>query len=533
MKGGLRQDLQEPVDRSKKLKKFMDKQAQITLLLEGTYPYVRGGVSSWVHQIIQGMPEFSFAVIFIGSCPEDYGKMLYEFPDNVVHFECHYLQASWQMKPPARVAENKEAYAKSRKLHDLFQVPKAKLPNKLVADVLSSLGEKKGITHENFLYSRCSWDNISRAYERYSQDPSFLNYFWTVRSMHAPLFMLTEVARTVPLTPVIHSISTGYAGLLGAMIKNRSPNSYYLLSEHGIYSKERKIDLAQASWISDGELAHAEGVIMENGFLRDMWIRFFEVLSQLTYQATDKIFSLYEGNQLRQINDGADFSKTAVIANGISLERYKDALSKRPPGIPMVIGLIGRVVPIKDIKTFIRTIHRVRDDIPEIEGWIIGPEEEDPEYASECHQLTETLGLKDTVKFLGFQNVPEILPKLGLMALTSISEAQPLVILEAYAAGVPCVCTDVGSCREMVEGGQEPGDRELGPSGAIVNMADPESAARECVRLLGNSELWHQQQQAAIQRVKQFYTEEKMFQRYRDLYRDSLAIAEEAQEWPA
>lgn len=513
----------------------MDREAQITLLLEGTYPYVRGGVSSWVHQIIQGLPEFKFAIVFIGSRAEDYGTMNYQFPENVVHFEQHYLQSAGQTKPAKQINEEQieEAFTKSRELHDLFQRPKTRLTKKLVADVLGSLGHKNGINQENFLHSRCAWNNISQAYENYSQDPSFLNYFWTVRSMHTPIFTLAEAASKVPLTPIIHSISTGYAGLLGAMIKNRNPNSYYLLSEHGIYTKERKIDLSQARWISDGELSHDDGLIMKNGFLRNMWIRFFEVLGQLTYQTSNKICSLYQGNQLRQIEDGAEFSKTEVIANGINLANYKNALSKRPPGIPMVIGLIGRVVPIKDIKTFIRTIHQVKGHISDIEGWIIGPEDEDPEYASECHQLAESLDLDDTIRFLGFQKVPEILPKIGLMTLTSISEAQPLVILEAYASGVPCVCTDVGSCREMIEGGHEQTDRDLGPSGAIVSIADPEATARECVRLLTNSDLWHQYQQAAIQRVKQFYTEEIMFRNYRNLYHHSLAIAEEAQGWPA
>ena len=65
--------------------------ADICLLLEGTFPYVSGGVSSWVNQIIRGFPEYTFACCFVGSRPEDYGDMKYELPDNVVHLEVHYL----------------------------------------------------------------------------------------------------------------------------------------------------------------------------------------------------------------------------------------------------------------------------------------------------------------------------------------------------------------------------------------------------------------------------------------------------------
>lgn len=57
--------------------------ADICLLLEGTFPYVSGGVSSWVNQIIRGFPEYTFACCFVGSRPEDYGEMKYTLPDNV------------------------------------------------------------------------------------------------------------------------------------------------------------------------------------------------------------------------------------------------------------------------------------------------------------------------------------------------------------------------------------------------------------------------------------------------------------------
>ncbi len=88
----------------------------------------------------------------------------------------------------------------------------------------------------------------------------------------------------------------------------------------------------------------------------------------------------------------------------------------------------------------------VSEQVPEAEGWIVGPEDEDPPaYVAECRNLVTSLGLEGRVKFLGFQNVSEILPpQLGLMVLTSISEALPLVILEANAAGgLPCLATDV------------------------------------------------------------------------------------------
>ena len=61
--------------------------ADVALLLEGTYPFVSGGVSSWVQQIIKSFPDIRYAVYFVGSMKKDYGKQRYPFPDNVVHAE--------------------------------------------------------------------------------------------------------------------------------------------------------------------------------------------------------------------------------------------------------------------------------------------------------------------------------------------------------------------------------------------------------------------------------------------------------------
>ncbi|MCJ8168925.1 GT4 family glycosyltransferase PelF [Atopomonas sediminilitoris] len=493
--------------------------ADVCLLLEGTYPYVRGGVSSWVHQIINGLPEVTFAVIFLGGSPRFYEKQQYQMPTNVVHFECHFLETSWEQGEAQARPGNRKAMEKVRELHTHFHTPDKQIPDELAGEVMRMLGEGDGLSRDDFLYSRASWDAITDGYEKYCTDPSFVNYFWTLRSMHAPVFLLAEVARNAPPCRLIHSVSTGYAGMLGAFLQRRWHRPFFV-SEHGIYTKERKIDLAQASWIADNPDETGEGLNADVGYIRRMWISFFEQLGRLTYNAADPIVSLYGGNRERQISDGALEQRCRVIPNGISLNAYADALGKRPEGIPKVVGLIGRVVPIKDIKTFIRAMRGVITTMPEAEGWIVGPDEEDPAYAAECRSLVASLGLVDKVKFLGFQKIPEIMPQLGVMVLTSISEAQPLVILEAYAAGVPCVATDVGSCRELIEGGPED-DRKLGSAGEAVAIADPQASARAILALLGDQERWKQAQAAGLARVTTFYTEELMFQRYRDLYQQA------------
>jgi glycosyltransferase involved in cell wall biosynthesis len=288
-----------------------------------------------------------------------------------------------------------------------------------------------------------------------------------------------------------------------------------------IYTKERKIDLAQASWISEGsDEALRTGLDTEFSYIRKLWIRFFERIGLLTYRAANPIISLYDGNRQRQIADGADPEKTQVIPNGIAMAAWGDALQRRPAGIAPVVGLVGRVVPIKDVKTFIRAMRGVVSAIPDAEGWIVGPEEEDRAYAAECRSLVISLGLEGKVKFLGFRQIHELLPNLGLMVLTSISEAQPLVILEAWAAGTPVVTSDVGSCRELIEGAPDE-EPPLGCAGEVVAIADPQATSRAIVSLLSSPERWQAAQAVGLQRVNRYYTEAIMLDRYRTLYRNA------------
>ena len=80
--------------------------ADIALLLEGTFPYVSGGVSSWLNQIIRAYPEYRFAIVFLGSRRSDYGDFKYALPPNVVHFEEHFLY-----EPPHGLHEQPAARA--------------------------------------------------------------------------------------------------------------------------------------------------------------------------------------------------------------------------------------------------------------------------------------------------------------------------------------------------------------------------------------------------------------------------------------
>lgn len=492
----------------------------ICLLLEGTYPYVRGGVSSWLHQIIEGLKEYTFHIIFLGGDPDTYTKRYYDFPENVKGFEMHYLLSdTGQFSPSARKG-SVESFETWNRFSAFFEQNEYPIPAKLLGEVSDFLGNQKEISMQDFLYSESSWDVLTERYAESAIEHSFVDYFWTYRNIYQPLFVLSKIAQNLPNAKAYHSVSTGYAGFLGALCKEKSKMPF-LLTEHGIYTKERKIDLAQATWIKDRHSVIDVSMHKDIDITRKTWIRYFEQLGLTAYDQASKIVALFEGNRKRQHEDGADKNKTQVIVNGIDTKKFHQAYVKRPERPPMVIGLVGRVVPIKDIKTFIRTIRATLETIPNVEGWIIGPRDEDKEYTHECELLIESLGLKQNIKMLGSQNVVEMLPQLGVMILTSISEAQPLVLLEAMAAGIPCVATDVGACREIIEG-TEGEDASIGKAGAIVPIANPIESAAAVVNILQDSEKWKSIGDVGLKRVTKYYDESLMYESYRQLYKEAV-----------
>ncbi len=489
-------------------------ECDIALLLEGTYPYVKGGVSSWVHQLVTQLPNWRFAAVFLGSQAKDYGGVQYRLPDNVTALQRLYLfeeREHRRVKPPRLPADTTALYAR---LHDSLRAGKAE-----VLDFSAHLAAGDPLNEDAFLYGEPAWHYITAAYEANATEPSFLDYFWTVRNLHRPIWALARAARELPRARLFLSPSTGYAGLLG-VLGAQAQRRPFVLMEHGIYTKERRVDLMNADWINDAR-SPLQYDPTEVSHLREMWIRFFETLGGMAYRRADPIISLFETARQQQIHDGADPARTRIIPNGVDVERL--ARLRRPSGTapPPVICLLGRVVRIKDIKTFIRAAHALRQRLPDAQAWIVGPEDEDLEYSRECHELAQALGLGESLRFFGFRRIEEILPEVGVLVLSSISEGLPLAILEGFAAGLPCVTTDVGACSELVYGRGDD-DRSLGAAGSVVGLANHEALADACAALLSDRIAYGRAAQTAIRRVEAYYDQRQMIDAFDRLFAERV-----------
>jgi len=517
----------------------------IMLFSEGTYPYVKGGVSSWILQLIKGLPEFTFGVCFVGAQEIMDGKKLevsYEIPSNLKHLEVHYLFDGESASTPKRLKGSKEGFEAVASLYKSFKSDAKEIP----AMLQNVSFYMKDVTFTDFLHSERSWEFINDVYLKNCPDVPFVDYFWTLRNIHKPIWILAKIVESLPDTKIFHAPSTGYAGFLGALASYNT-NRPLILTEHGIYTRERKIDMLSADWVEYKKpslLQQPE----EYNYIKRMWVNFFEKIGLFCYHRSNHIFSLFSGAQKIQVNFGADENRTMVIPNGVDVDTLRATMVNRAARPRPIVTLIGRVVPIKDIKTYIRAIKIASQTLPDIEGWIVGAVEEDEEYVMECQQMAISLGLKDkmqvfdgnksdmsaeeieassdTIKLFGHSDIKKILPKSALQTLSSISEGMPLVILEGFAAGVPCVATDVGSCRDLIEGGINEEDIAIGKAGAITGIANPEALANEYIRLLDfDNGDWQRAQDAGLNRVEKFYRQELFLQDYREVYEEALDIS--------
>jgi len=490
-------------------------EVDVMLLAEGTYPYIRGGVSSWIAQLLAGLSDLKFGICFIGSQESEYGELKYELPNNLVHLEVHYLFDE-NVPNIERRKGDKEGFEAVKDLHKWFKQRDEDIP-----DIMKQLSfYTKDVTFKDFLYSERSWDFINEKYMENCPDIPFIDYFWTLRNIHRPIWILADIIKTFPKVKVFHSPSTGYAGFLGALA-SYTRDKPFMLTEHGIYTRERKIDMLTADWV-DFQKPSLLKQPEEFNYIKKMWVTFFERIGEFAYKRANPVLSLYHGAQKIQIQYGADADKTEVIPNGVDVEGLKEALDSRIDPPEPIITLIGRVVSIKDIKTFLRAIRIVANSIPNVQAWIAGPTDEDVEYANECEQMVQSLSLNENVKFLGFQNIKDILPKTALLTLTSISEGMPLVILEGYAVGVPCVATNVGSCRDLIEGSLDDEDIALGHAGAVTHIANPGELAKEYIHFLSDKQAWKKAQEIALARVQKYYKQDLFLSRYHELYLDAM-----------
>ncbi len=477
---------------------------RICIVAEGCYPYIVGGVSEWIHGLIRSYPEQEFIILAIVADRSLRGKYEYELPENVTEVHELYLNDSdWGgRKNRKRLRMNKEEY---RALVNLM------LGQKTDWELLFDYFQKAGVSMNNVLMGEDFMNAVTEYYRLQYNQIVYVDFLWMMRSIYLPLF--TVLKSEIPDADIYHCTSTGYAGVLGSMAKYLC-GGRLLISEHGIYTREREEELIKAKWVK--------------GIYKNIWIEQFKKMSALAYDRADLVVGLYRHARELQIELGCSEEKHRIVPNGVRVENFRDIPGKRKEDQNKInVGSVLRVTPIKDIMTLIQAFGFAKEREPRLKLWIMGAWE-DEEYARNCFELVRIMGIAD-VEFTGKVDVREYYGRMDMTILTSISEGQPLTILESFAAHKPVISTDVGNCRGLILGEND----DYGAAGIVTHIMQVEEIADAILRLAWNEELRRKMGETGYRRVMKGYQFLHMQEAYRTIYQkfaDELQAPPEEKE---
>ncbi|MDO5154844.1 MAG: GT4 family glycosyltransferase PelF [Eubacteriales bacterium] len=468
---------------------------KVCFVVEGCYPYVVGGVSGWINSMIQAFSDVEFIILAIISDRSQSGKFKYEMLPNVsAVYEAYLNDVDWNPgKRRKKIRLNRQQYRELRNL-----VLNYETDWRILFDFFSYTE----FSVDELLMGEDFFKIVRECYDKNYPQVMFSDFLWTMRSIYLPMFLIMKTR--IPKADIYHCVSTGYAGILGSIAKYQNICGL-LLSEHGIYTREREEEILKAKWV--------------NGIYKNIWIDQFRNMSKICYRSADVVTALYGHARELQIDLGCNPNKIQLTPNGIITQNFEGLPGKTEEDEKYInVGAVLRVAPIKDVKTMIRAFSFAKQRVTNLKLWIMGPMDEDEEYTRECQELVEVLQVKDVV-FTGRINVKEYLGRMDFTILTSISEGQPLTILESFAAGKPVIATDVGNCRELIYG--EEGDT-CGTAGILTHIMNTEEIATAMVQIAEHPDLREQMGACGYQRANQYYRLDQMQNKYYEIYQEIL-----------
>jgi len=199
-----------------------------------------------------------------------------------------------------------------------------------------------------------------------------------------------------------------------------------------------------------------------------------------------------------------DPSRTVVIHNAVDVGSFGAPVENTGP--PRIVS-VGRFAYPKDFATLLKSLTLLEADC---RATLVG----DGPGLAEVAAAVEARGLSGRVELLGARgNVPELLARSNIFVLSSRSEGFPVSILEAMAAGLPVVATDVGGVAEAVADGE---------TGLLVPAADPEALASALERLVADVELRRRLGAAGRARALRLFDVPRYRAAHLELYRREL-----------
>ncbi|MBY0492693.1 MAG: GT4 family glycosyltransferase PelF [Cyanobacteria bacterium] len=481
----------------------------VLLTTEGTYPYHKGGVSTWCDALTRQLGEVDFTLLSLAMHP-------YLMPSYTLHPNVKELVTVplWGIEQPAEFRyESAFSTHLDRRWRTTGEVIAASFAPafetllkgisdkntsiEAVAAAVVSLHEYcQEFDYDTSMRSEQAWDSVLRvlspAGPRGDATPPPLPAVGElVGALRLLYHLLQPLALPLGRFDVAHSSAAAFCGLpcIVAKLKYGVP---YLLTEHGVYIREQYLALRRS---------------ISSPFVRQFMSKLVNLIATLNYRYADLVAPVCAYNARWEEWWGVPPHRIRVIFNGADPKTFSPGpanKSSRP-----VVCTIGLIYPLKGQLDMIAAAALVRDQIPDVEFRLYGAPS-DQEYFDTCRRSVAERGLENTVTFAGQTSTPwEALRAADVVAMASVSEAFPYSIIEAMLTGAAIVATDVGGVREA-----------LADTGVLVPPRQPRELANGILSLLHSADKRHSLGQAALSRALQHFSEQTFAEGYRQAYSD-------------
>ena len=523
----------------------------VAIIMESTYPYLKGGVSAVVHDIVCENPDLTYGIIHIAWDKNSPHEDLYGMPENVKWVKVIYLSLEVNREAFA-VASDPEALKmkepQRRKLVDrLLAGFKA-----LIEGDVNPLWElyDEGInptTRTYSLFALIGTQEFMQAISRlgfFSELP-FGELFWKVRDFVSILF--ATLYERMPYARVYHAHTTGYAALIAAATVRYQEGSSFLLTEHNLYIRDTvntKLERNMAKPVTTDYAFFDEerddpslGPITYDERAWSIW---FVEMGRFCYPSVDMVTYLYPkaleeargiGAPIDQMNAG-EKDRAIILPNGMLIESVAEAYYARQAARARILAegrghvwrfvFIARVVPIKGLTDLIRSLAVLRDQgLINFHLDVLGPKDHLPEYYELCLRTIEELDMEEYITFHGTVNVRAMLDRFDLLLMPSYNEGQPIVALEAMAASVPLVSTDVGGMSQLIDDVLvAPDGHEIGNCGILTIPGDINGFAAALRTIMEEPSIYERYCINAYDRIVSFFQLRLVMDRYNAIYRE-------------
>lgn len=459
---------------------------RVLLSGEGTYPVVRGGVSTWCDQLVRGLPQIQFSVAVLTS---GRAARAYELPPNVRAVTTTEMWASSPRNTRVR-RRHRTTFLEAWEVIFAHAQDPTQCSSRAALEAWTQVARR----------------DIAERIWPLANDRATISILAGTRARAGlPIGRtrdlaqaMTYIARLVmPLSAapqevdLVHATSSGSSVL--ASLPTVQTGVPLLLSEHGVFIRERMVALRETDW---------------SFIQRQTVTSFLRGLVQVGYETARLIAPVSDFNGNWAASLGARREKISTVYNGVDIDRFRP--SSAEPEEP-ILAFVGRIDPLKDLETMLAATALIREQVPAVQLHIIGPVPRmNRAYAQSLEALTTDLGLDKQVRFLGPTNDPVAAYSSGqIAALSSVSEGFPYGALEPMACGRPLVATTVGGVPEAV-----------GHAGMLVAARDPRAFADAAILLFDNPSERARLARIGRARVEQQFSLDRMLGRFRSLYQE-------------